>query len=75
MLIVVERCGTFHHYYPIGVYTPLALTVTILPCRRTTWFDLFQEHTYADACLARITDKRHIYRLEMNGISMRDAVK
>ena len=28
MLIVVERCGTFHHYYPIGVYTPLALTVT-----------------------------------------------
>ena len=40
-----------------------------------TWFDLFQEHTYADACLARITDKRHSYRLEMNGISMRDAVK
>ena len=26
-----------------------------------TWFDLFQEHTYADACLARITDKRHSY--------------
>ena len=40
-----------------------------------TWFDLFQEHTYADACLARITDKRHSYRLEMNGISMRNAVK
>ncbi len=36
------------------------------------WFDLFKEHTYADACLARITDKRHCYRLEMNGISMRD---
>lgn len=36
-----------------------------------TWFDLFSEHTYADACLARITDKRHSYRLEMNGISMR----
>lgn len=27
-LIVVERCATSHHYYPIGVYTPLALTVT-----------------------------------------------
>ena len=40
-----------------------------------TWFDLFKEHTYADACLARITDKRHCYRLEMNGISMRDADK
>ena len=33
-----------------------------------SWFDLFREHTYADACLARITDKRHSYRLEMNGI-------
>ena len=28
-LIVVERCGTFHHYYPIGVYTPGDLTVTL----------------------------------------------
>lgn len=37
-----------------------------------SWFDLFSEHTYADACLARITDKRHSYRLEMNGISMRE---
>lgn len=36
-----------------------------------TWFDLFAEHTYADACLARITDRKHSYRLEMNGISMR----
>ena len=40
-----------------------------------TWFDLFHEHTYADACLARITDKRRSYRLEMNGISMREPVK
>ena len=71
----MERCETLHDYYLIEVYTPFALTVTILPRRRTTWFDLFQEHTYADACLARITDKRHSYRLEMNGISMRDAVK
>ncbi len=37
------------------------------------WFDFFQEHTYADACLARITDNHHCYRLEMNGISMRQA--
>lgn len=33
-----------------------------------SWFDLFREHTYADACLARITDKRHSYRLEMMNI-------
>ena len=25
-----------------------------------SWFDLFQEHTYADACLARITDKESV---------------
>ncbi len=37
-----------------------------------SWFDMFHDHTYADACLARITDKRHSCRLEMNGISMRD---
>ena len=30
---------------------------------------------YEDACLARITDKRRSYRLEMNGISMRESVK
>ena len=37
-----------------------------------SWYDIFKDHTYADACLARITDKRHSYRLEMNGISMRE---
>lgn len=36
-----------------------------------SWFDLFKEHTYADACLSRATDRHHSYRLEMNGISMR----
>ncbi len=47
-------------------------TVIISQFPVKSWFDLFGEHTYADACLARITDKRHSYRLEMNGISMRD---
>ena len=30
------------------------------------------DNTYADACLTRITDKHHTYRLEMNGINMRE---
>lgn len=38
-------------------------------------FDLFREHTYADVYLARIINKRHSYRLETNGISMREAEK
>jgi len=36
------------------------------------WYDMFVDVTYAEACLSRITDKKHSYRLEMNGRSMRD---
>ena len=36
-----------------------------------TWYDMFTNATYAEACLSRITDKKHAYRLEMNGRSMR----
>ena len=35
-----------------------------------SWYDLFQEHTYADACLNRIL--HNAYRLEMNGKNMRN---
>ena len=38
------------------------------------WFDMFKDDTYADACLSRITDRRHSYRIEMNGRSMREPV-
>ncbi len=47
-------------------------TVIISQFPVSAWFDIFKDRTYADACLARITDKRHSYRLEMNGISMRE---
>ena len=36
------------------------------------WYDLFKDHTFADACISRITDRRNSYRLEMNGKSMRE---
>ena len=39
-----------------------------------SWFDMFADNTYADACLARITDKKRAFRLEMNGKSMREPV-
>ena len=35
-----------------------------------SWYDLFQEHTYADACLIRLLNSA--YRLEMNGKNMRN---
>lgn len=39
-----------------------------------SWFDMFKDGTYADACLSRITDRRHSYWIEMNGRSMREPV-
>lgn len=36
------------------------------------WFDMFKDGTYADAILSRITDRRHSFRIEMNGRSMRE---
>ena len=50
-------------------------TVIISQLPVKSWFDLFKESTFADACLSRITDRRHCYRLEMNGISMRESEK
>jgi len=45
------------------------LIISQLPV--SNWFDMFADSTYADACLSRMTDRRHAYRLEMNGKSMR----
>ena len=47
-------------------------TVVISQFPVSTWFDMSADNTYADACLTRITDKHHTYRLEMNGINMRE---
>ena len=47
-------------------------TVVISQFPVRSWFDMFSDNTYADACLTRVTDKHHTYRLEMNGINMRE---
>ena len=47
-------------------------TMVISQLPVATWFDLFAESTYADACLTRLTDRRNSYRLEMNGKDMRE---
>ena len=36
----------------------------------SAWYDMFQNHTYAEACLARILSGA--YRLEMDGKNMRN---
>ena len=35
-----------------------------------SWYDMFLEHTYVEACLARLLSEA--YRLEMNGRNMRN---
>ena len=35
-----------------------------------SWYDMFLEHTYAEACLARLLSDA--YRLKMNGRNMRN---
>lgn len=47
-------------------------TVVISQFPVSSWFDMSSDNTYADACLTRITDKHHTYRLEMNGANMRN---
>lgn len=47
-------------------------TVVISQFPVNSWFDMFSDNTYADACLTRITDKHRTYRLEMNGANMRN---
>lgn len=44
------------------------MVISQFPVR--SWYDLFQEHTYADACLTRLLNNS--YRLEMNGRNMRN---
>lgn len=47
-------------------------TVVISQFPVSSWLDMFSDNTYADDSLTRITDKHHTYRLEMNGVNMRE---
>lgn len=46
-------------------------TVVISQMPVKDWYDLFKDSSYADACLDRLTSKA--YRLEFNGIDMRNS--
>ena len=47
-------------------------TIIISQLPVVKWWDLFQDNTYADACLSRMTNKA--YRLECNGRDMRKSM-
>ncbi len=49
---------------------PHKSTVIISQFPVPAWYDMFSDHTYAEACLARLLHES--YRLEMNGRNMRN---
>lgn len=49
---------------------PHKSTVVISQFPVSAWYDMFRDHTYAEACLARLLHES--YRLEMNGRNMRN---
>lgn len=65
----LDKCRDFFEVVDGREGRKSTMIVSQFPVKK--WFDMFKDQTYADACLARLTDKRHSYRLEMNGISMR----
>jgi DNA replication protein len=65
----LDKCRDFFEVVDSREGRKSTMIVSQFPVSK--WFDMFKDQTYADACLARLTDKRNAYRLEMNGISMR----
>lgn len=49
---------------------PYKSTLVISQIPMSSWYDIFKEHTYAEACLTRLLNES--YRLEMNGKNMRN---
>ena len=66
----IDRC--LHLFEVLDSRDGRKSTVIISQFPVSSWFDMFVDNTYADACLTRFTDKHHTYRLEMNGINMRE---
>ena len=66
----IDRC--LHLFEVLDTRDGRKSTTVISQFPVSSWFDMFADNTYADACLTRITDKHHTCRLEMNGINMRE---
>ena len=72
MPLDLDKCRDFFEVIDARDGCKSTILISQFPVK--AWFDMFADGTYADACLARITDKKHSYRLEMNGRSMREPV-
>jgi len=64
----LDKCRDFFEVIDSRDNLKSTVIVSQLPVK--SWYDLFDDNTYADACLDRIIHKA--YRLELNGKNMRN---
>ena len=64
----LDKCRDFFEVIDSRDNLKSTIIVSQLPVK--SWYDLFVDNTYADACLDRIIHKA--FRLELNGKNMRN---
>lgn len=68
MNLDINKCRNLFEVFDSRDPHKSILVISQIPV--SAWYDMFQEHTYAEACLARLLSEA--YRLEMNGKNMRN---
>lgn len=68
MNLDINKCRNLFEVFDSRDPHKSTLVISQIPV--SSWYDMFQEHTYAEACLARLLSDA--YRLEMNGKNMRN---
>lgn len=68
MNLDINKCRNLFEVFDCRDPYKSILLVSQMPV--SAWYDMFIDHTYAEACLARVLSDS--YRLEMNGKNMRN---
>lgn len=68
MNLDINKCRNLFEVFDSRDPSKSILVISQIPV--ASWYDMFMEHTYAEACLARLLSEA--YRLEMNGRNMRN---
>ena len=68
MNLDINKCRNLFEVFDSRDPHKSILVISQIPV--ASWYDMFLEHTYAEACLARLLSEA--YRLEMNGRNMRN---
>lgn len=68
MNLDIDKCRNLFEVFDCRDPHKSIMVVSQFPV--SSWYDLFHDHTYAEACLGRLLDNS--YRIEMNGKNMRN---